>query len=213
MNLKANIYKYKAVFILVILILIFTAMGSQYLKEDNQTSDKLKELIYEQVSPDQTKKVLVYEMKFDPRLYKGYYEEYFSNSLIISVRELESGRENYIFTGEAYGSYPHWLGNEHVFFTSRCGTACKGLYLIRAGDKETRFGGLSYMFSKEQGVWVAYFRDWFDQKFQFDWFVDEMYSEIVNEKTYLIFKLGDDNGNYVGEKRFIFTGNQLHEID
>ncbi|MBU4369801.1 hypothetical protein KKG58_03525 [Patescibacteria group bacterium] len=213
MSLKANVYKHKTVFILAILILIFIAIGFQYFKEDEQSSDELRKLIYEQVSPDQIKKVLVYEMKFDLSLYKGYYEDYFSNNLITSVRELESGRENYIFTGEAYGSYPHWLGNEHIFFTSRCGTSCQGFYLINTRNKETRLGVLSYVFSNEDKVWMTYFDDWFDQEFRFKWLVDDIYSEIVNEKIYLIFKLQDDRGNHVGEKRFIFTESELQEID
>lgn len=215
-SLKVNIHKYRIALIVGILILIYLAIGLQYFKEygkDGQTRSELKELVYERLSPDQSKKTIVYDMKFDPSLYKDYYAEYFLNNLIISVRELEYGQERYIFTGESYGSYPRWLGNEHVFFTYRCGTSCQGVYLINTNTKETRTGLLGYVSSSENDMWVTHFIDWFDQEFQFDWFVDEMYSEIINKKTYLIFRLKDDNSDYVGEKRFIFTGNELLEVN
>lgn len=170
-----------------------------------------KTLEYKELSPNKSHEVLVYRMRFDPLLYDDYYKEYFPNQKIIVVRNLDSQREDVVFTGEERTNDPHWLGNKHMFFTSYCGTGCKGIYLVHALSKETRQGVWAYMYDEQKNAWETHFNDWFGQKFILDGMTSKVKSEVVNGQTYLIFEMSGGNSEFLGEKRFIFTGEKLIE--
>ncbi|MEK7128434.1 MAG: hypothetical protein AAB933_02645 [Patescibacteria group bacterium] len=180
------------------------------IKLTEKGTQSLKEIQYEELSPNSLYKIISYNFTFDLSIYKDYYKDYFYNDMVISVQDMEDGSENYIFTGSRIGE-PKWLGNEHIFFTSYCGSSCKGIYLINVLNKETEQGVLSYMISGDDKPVFTYFKDWFDKEFKFDGWVEEIKSEIVNDKVYLIFYMIDDEHKSLGQKRFLFTEKALAE--
>lgn len=234
MNLKGNFRKYKIIiFILPLLILLTIVLTNERtlrkpkwdLEEkneavmgaieevlDNREARKVKDIEHEEFSPNQLKKVVVYKMTFDPELYNDYYEDYFYNRKIIAVRDIKSRREEYIFTGEERTGDPHWLGNNYVFFTTYCGTACRGLYLVDTRNKETWLAVLDHTFSYKKDVYDTHFKDWFGQEFVSEGLIDEIKSEMVDDKAYLIFKMKNNQGDFTYEKRFLFTGGELKEV-
>ena len=78
-------------------------------------------------------------------------------------------------------------------------------------NKETRQGVLSYMISKENKPIYTHFKDWFDREFKFNGWVDEIRSDTIGNKTYLIFYMRDGKSKSIGQKRFLFTGTALKE--
>lgn len=107
---------------------------------------KLKEIEYEELSPDRAQKAIEYKMIFNEQLYDDYYNGFFVNQKIIAVEDIKTGTEYYVFTGEERTGNPHWLGNNNLFFYTHRGTSCRGVYLVDARDKETQFGGFSFNF-------------------------------------------------------------------
>lgn len=230
MNLRDNFSKYflLSIFALIptVAILFFT-LGyfkkyEQQLEQNKKqilgaisktatSQNTLKSLQYKELSPDKSQEIIVYKLKFDPALYNDYYRDYFPNNTVIAVRNIKTQDEDYLFTGEERTGNPHWLGNNNVFFTAYCGTSCQGIYLIDVRDKETYTGVLSYISSDKKGAWQTHFKDWFGQEFVFAGLVDKIRSEMIDSDIYLIFKMQDDEGNSVGEKRFLFTGKKLVE--
>jgi hypothetical protein len=172
----------------------------------------LRKIIYEDTSPDQSRMIIVYEMEYDPRFYHGYYEDYFNNKKTIVSKDTKSGREYVIFTGEERIGRPQWLGNNHVFFTTHCGTACKGLYLVDVRNKETRFAVWGYTFSKEKNIWETHFTDWFGHDHTFDGIVDALIPQIIDADVYLIFKMKGEDGSPMPNKQFLFAGEGLKEV-
>ncbi len=201
-------------FLSVSLIFLGVFYYSQEIKKDSQvenfTPQTLKTIGFEKLSLDGLNKIISYGIDFNSSFYDNYYNEYFDNNIIISVKDMETRRENYLFTGNRIG-YPHWLGNGHIFFTSYCGTSCQGIYLVDIFNKETRLGVLSYMDQKENKNIYTNFQDWFDHDFNFNGWVNKMKSEIIDDKIYLIFEMQDLDGKPIGVKRFLFTGNTLKE--
>ena len=114
---------------------------------------------YEKLSPDGLNKIISYRTVFDFSFYGDYYKEYFNNNRIVSIRNKDGG-EDYLFTGGKIGE-PEWFGNEHVFFTSYCGSSCQGIYLINVFNKETKLGVLSYITSEDGKSSYTIFKDWF----------------------------------------------------
>lgn len=178
----------------------------------DEVQDFQRKLIHQESSPDGKKIILMYEMPFHPGL-NDYYYDYLSSQYFIAVKEIESSRERYIFVGDYKTGFPHWLDNEYIYFTAGCGTSCQGLYLVNTRSRESRSAVLSYIFSisNDKKNWETHFKDWFDQEFRFEGLVDKIKSEIIAGKAYLVFKMEDGEGNSIGEKRFLFTGEELKE--
>ena len=171
----------------------------------------LKEIVYENISPDGLNKIVLYNTIFDSSIYRDYYKDYFDNSIIISVRDIKDGTENYLFVGGQLGE-PKWLGDEHVFFTSYCGSGCRGIYLVNVLNKETRFGTISTMDFKKNKPTYTIFQDWFSKEFKLNGLVDEIRSETLGNKTYLIFSMSDDEQKIIKQKRLLFAGSELREL-
>lgn len=194
-------------------ILAITSKTTKETPKNNKTPLQLKELKYEEYSPDQSKKVILYQTKYDPAFYNDYDKDFFLNNTIIAVVDLENSQERDIFIDEERTGNPHWLGNEYVFFTTYCGTACKGIYLSNVDNKELRLGVWGYTFSESKNEWIMHFKDWFNFEHEFEGGVDEVISETLGDKTYLIFRRKNYQGNALPEKRFLFTGDKLIESD
>ncbi len=180
-------------------------------KAPEKPSHKLKEIGYEEISPDNLQKAIEYKMSFDPQLYDDYYNDFFLNQKIISVKNIRTDKEDYVFTGEDRTGDPHWLGNDKIFFTSYCGTACQGLYLVDVGNKESELAVISYIFDGE-GPWRTHFKDWFGEAFIFEGLIDKITSSTVGGKSYLIFKMKDVNKKPLAEEHFLFTGKSLKKL-
>lgn len=119
--------------------------------ELRRAEEKTKEIEYEEFSPDRSKKIILYKTAFNRNFYSGYYNDYFYNNIIVAAVDIENQREYYVFTGEERTGDPHWLGNNRVFFTTHCGTACKGVYLVDTRNRETQLAVWGYLFSEEKG--------------------------------------------------------------
>ena len=200
---------------LIVIITVIIFLNKPQIQENIKFADEesrdLRNLEYEKLSPDGLNKIILYRFSFDTSIYRDYYKDYFDNDTVISVRDVENGTENYIFTGNRIGE-PEWLGNEYVFFTSYCGSSCQGIYLVDVQNKETFQGVLSYMISKDNKPVYTHFQDWFDEDFEFNGWVDEIRSDTVENKTYLIFYMRNNENKFIGQKRFLFTGQSLEEI-
>lgn len=175
-----------------------------------EKSASQKKAGYQELSPDKSKQVIFYLVDYSPQFYNDYYEDYYPNQNIIAVKDMHTVSEDYIFTGNRIG-LPHWLGNENIFFTAYCGTACQGLYLVNTSRKETRTAVLGYMYLNQQKSVYTDFKDWYGREFKFDGLADDISAETVGKKTWLIFSMKDKAGNTLGNKKFLFTGTSLVE--
>ena len=180
--------------------------------KDAHTEPKSK-ITHEEISPDGQKKIVRYELSYIPQLFASNYITYLDNKIIVAVTNNigDSEREYYTFIGEARTGYPHWLGNNYVFFTSYCGTSCQGLMLldIRSGQRWSAV--LSFLIN-EDGSRGTHFRDWFDKSFEFLGFAKKIHGEMKNNKPYLVFDMENEKAVEIGQKRFLFTGNVLEEV-
>lgn len=183
----------------------------EVLGEDGTVSFQ-REVEYQEVSPDGNNLVLLYKMPFHPGMYDHYYD-YLSGQLFVAVKRIASGREHYILVTEHRSGSPHWLGNSYVYLTIHCGTACRGIQLVGIGGKKSELAVLSYIYDDEVGRSETHFKDWFGSKFVFGGLVGEIKSEMVDDRAYLIFKMKDDQGNFLYDKRFLFTGDGLEVVN
>lgn len=170
----------------------------------------LKTVEYEEYSPDHKQKSIEYKMDFAEQLYSGYYEDYYENQMIISIKDDETKKEKYVFVGDDRTGYPHWLGNDHIIFTTYCGTSCQGLYLLDVRDKELKLGVVSYLFVN--GYWVTHFHDWFNEELVFGGLLDEVRSAMDGSLPLLIFRMKDDEGEFIGDRKMLFTGKALKSV-
>jgi hypothetical protein len=106
----------------------------------------------------------------------------------------------------------HWLGEDYIFFLRHCGTGCKGVTLLNLKSKETINAVLTYPSFSNQPV-ETHFKDWFGQEYLLQGIVNKISSKTINNKTYLIFDMTNDNGDYVGQNKLLFSGNSLTELN
>lgn len=185
-------------------------LGSEEAKPFVKKDPSLREPNYEETSPDRQNRIIRYKIEnYDENLYSNYHG-YLDSNVLIALDSLEEEREKYIFVGGERTGDPHWLGNDYIFFTTNCGTSCQGLYLVDTRSKESRLAVISYLFEKDR--WVTYFQDWFDKKFVFEGLLDDIKSETNSAGSVLIFSMKDDQRNFLGERKMLFTGNSLKSI-
>lgn len=165
---------------------------------------------FQELSPDGSSTIYRYKLSNTANLFGNIFTTYLDNNIIISRVENfdDLQREYYIFIGEERTGNPHWLGNNHVFFTSYCGSACQGLILLDVKTGQ-RWQGVLSSLPNSQSQMFTYFTDWFDQKFRFSGLVESMRGELKNNQPFLVFETINDVGVESGEKRFLFTGSSL----
>lgn len=193
-----------SIFLFLASALLGMAIYDEYTKyqeawEDGQKKNIKKEHLEQEVSPQLTKRVITYKLNN---------ESLFKDQIIMAVEDLNIQKEDYIFIGEE--RKPKWLDDDHVFFTSYCGTACKGIYLIDIRNKEVKLATLSYIFS-DNNSWETHFKDWFGKEFQFSGLVEDIGTLFENDNYFLVFQTKDQASNHLREKKFIFTGENLVE--
>lgn len=220
MNWKNSLNLKSSLFILIITISIFMLLASALMglalydkytqhrdarKEKQEKEQKLQETLIKkeslrlEKSPLGSKNAVVYQINNKPL---------FEDHIMIAVQDSNSRTEEPLFIGEERTGMPKWLGDDHIFFTGYCGTACQGIYLIDIRNKETRLATLSFTFS-DTNTWETHFNDWFGKKFQFPGLLGEIDTEFSNDNFYLVFREKDQSDNDFYKKSFLFTGNAL----
>lgn len=167
-----------------------------------------KNASFEELSPDGLKKVAAYNQEFDPIFFENYSSIATDTTVMIAGSKDDFLDRKIVYTGDKWEGEPHWLGNDHLFFSARCGTSCSGLYLVDVRTRKTLLGTVSSMF-RENGDWYTTFQDWFGKKIEFPGFVKSMHAEETEDKTYLVLETEDEDEQPLDEKRFLFTGNAL----
>lgn len=185
----------------------FSEVKETTLQSEKQVKD-LKTIRYSEISPDRAKNISIYKLSFNKDLFDDY-DQYFESQNLIGLEDVETGDRRYLFIGEERTGDPHWLGNDHIFFTTKCGTDCQGLYLLDTRDKESRLGVLSYVF--ENGFWETVFKSWFNKEFRFPGLVKDIVSQLDKNTFYLVFRMEDSTGKDLKEKKFLFNGDSLIE--
>lgn len=202
-----------AILVLVIVLQFYSnethGLNNRVSTDKDQDNQLRKTLTYRENSLDGTKQIIRYSFNNHPELFTDY-KDYLNNNVFIALKDLADNKESYVFIGEERTNNPHWLGNEHIFFTTYCGTACKGIYLVNILNKDTELGIFSYIYSDQKNVQVTHFKDWFNNSFEFPGWVKNIHSSYFDNKVYLIFEMWNNN-KYMGGKRFIFTGSSLKE--
>ena len=222
MNWKDNLILQRSLFVLIGMFSIFLLLASvlmgfavydEYKKQHENAQEKQekeqelqeslisKELLYLERSPLGDKNVVSYQINNKP-----LFEDY----IMIVIQDVNDQREEPLFIGKERTGRPKWLDDDHIFFTTYCGTACKGVYLVNVLNKEAKLATLSFTFS-DTNNWETHFSDWFGNKFQFPGLLGEIGTEFSNDNFYLVFESKDQADNDFGKKRFLFTGNSLKE--
>lgn len=179
---------------------------------DNKAIEQLpqRKTVHEEISPNGEKKIVLYEVPFTG---KGDldYRNYLANQYLFSVETLKDGRESQIFINDYKTGNPHWLGNEHIFFTSGCGTGCQGIYLVSTRSKESRLALLETN-PVSQNAFESRFHDWFDQDFKFSGAVTHLRSALIDKNIFFIFEIQNADTSLT-EKKFLFTNDSLRLIN
>lgn len=223
MNWKSS-FKRKFLFILGFCLLVFLCCFLFLSILENKIESRITELIkstttenlrsieprrkYSETSPNGLREIILYERVFTG---DGEYEyrSYLNNQYLFVVKEFRNGAEHEIYIGDDKVGYPHWLGNDFIFFTGGCGTGCRGFYLVDTRSKESFQGVITTTPVSENGF-ATHLHDWFDHEFKFVGFDKNIRSVYLDNKTYLIFEMWNNN-QYIGEKKFLFTGDSLKE--
>lgn len=210
-NFKKKLIFISCFFLIVLLSFLLIEYRIDY-KINNKilgitAEDKLTE-IYSETSPDGINQIILYKRPFTGRS-DHEYKNYLNNQHLFVVREFEPWVEHDLFVGDNRVGYPHWLGNDFIFFTAGCGTGCRGLYLVDTRSKESYLGTITTTPVSKDGF-ETYFHDWFDHEFEFVGFDKNIRSVYLNDKVYLIFEMWNNN-QAIGEKKFLFTGDSLKE--
>lgn len=167
--------------------------------------------VYTERSPENLQTITMYEFNYEPNTqypdadYPLRYQNIFGLKKVDNV-----SYEHYIFIGPDSTGYPHWLGNQYVFFNSQCGSSCEIINLLNVDSQELRQG----MYSCRQvgTTWETIFTDWFGHDWVFPGLLDTVSSQTINGKNYLLLNVDrDEQGNIKYQKRFLFTGNRLEE--
>lgn len=197
-------------FLILLIILFLLCKNWQYIHISNRELRTQRELqsmqgvvreeVYTEESPNKENILTLYEIPDIPENYN-----------ILILKNKVSKIKNRIFFPNSRDGLPHWIGNEHVFFTEYCGTGCQGISLLNVFTKEIRFGMLTYMDGSDSRDIYTHFNDWFDHNFEFNGWPDEIKSEIINGKVYLIFNMQNEKEKFIGQKKFLFTENSLKE--
>ncbi|PIZ66491.1 hypothetical protein COU87_01845 [Candidatus Roizmanbacteria bacterium CG10_big_fil_rev_8_21_14_0_10_39_12] len=105
----------------------------------------------------------------------------------------------------------YWLDDAHVFFKRHCGTSCHGLTLLNIKSKSTTHAVLSFPPLPDMPE-KTHFKDWFGNEYEMEGLVDDVRSVTENGLHYMVFMLKNYEGNSVGQKRFLFTGDALEDV-
>lgn len=124
------------------------------------------------------------------------------------VYNLETKNAQELYTGRI-SSRVHWIGVDYVYFNVYCGTSCSGLDLVSIKTGEMKRSVISYLYADDRDTWYTHLKNWNGDEFEFNGLGGDIATETVDNKNYLIFNLTDGESNYLGQKKFLFTGNRF----
>lgn len=161
-------------------------------------------LEYKVLSPDGTKEISVYAINDDPNTFMD-------NALakqVFTLKNLADSSKKDILTSEKV-DFPKWLGNNHIFFTTYCGSGCQGFDLVNISTKKRKNGVLSYMVTSDGKSEYTILESWSGKEIKFDGVPKEIISEIFGGKIWLVFNMIDQQGKALGQKRILFDETSL----
>lgn len=163
-----------------------------------------KQLQSLEISPSQTQAAFYY----DPNETDGFKEH--ELSLMVFDLTNKSVKEIFHTTHPSWDvrSDLHWLGNKHIIFFRNCGTSCQGLTMLNIQTGEIKNATLSYMLSSDRPAYTN-FEDWFGNHYEVNNFVENVYTEAVEGKYYLLFNMKTETGEKSGQEKFLFTESNL----
>lgn len=187
----------------------FKQVISQAEKDESMYSN-FRTKKYESLSPSRDKVIIEYEMLNRDNFYL-FDETYLGGKTVIAVQVANLGQasERYVYIGGDNIRDPQWLGDNHVFFSTGCGTNCETFYLLDVNSKELRVGTINSIVDTSYNRWRTAFRDCYGVQFVFSGEVNTIRSEVKDDKSYLVFELGNGQSDHPEERRFLFTGNAL----
>ncbi|MBI5619868.1 hypothetical protein HY950_02815 [Candidatus Gottesmanbacteria bacterium] len=198
--------------IYLVTIIQFLSRFSVTLSINNKTIGQLpqRKIVHEETSPDGEKKIVLYEVPFTG---KGDvdYRNYLANQYLFSVETFKDGTERQIFINDYKTGSPHWLGNNHIFFTHDCGSGCEGIYLVNVDSKTSRLAEVITDPLAEKNS-LTRFYDWFDQDFKFSGWVKHMRSAFIDNNSFFILDIQNADTSLT-EKKFLFTKDSLKLIN
>lgn len=182
-------------------------LGETSLAKEEEKHQRKK--VYEETSPNGERRIVLYELPF---VGEGDldYRNYLSNQYIFSVESYSDGGEYHVFINDYKTGYPHWLGNSYIFFTSGCGTGCRGLYLVNV-DSKVSHQAVLFTNPLPGDESESIFSDWFGQEFRFHGSVKNIRGTFLDGRAYLVFQLWN-NDEPLSEKRFLFTEKSLEAL-
>lgn len=189
---------------------ISSQRSTRILNEKNDSGNVRIELseVHSETSPDGLREIILYKRPFIGESDREY-SNYLNNQYLFVVREFDHWIEREVYIGDYKVGTPHWLGNDFIFFTGGCGTGCRGFYLVNINSRQSYNGVITTTPVSRDGF-ITHLRDWFDHQFEFTGYDENIRSVYLNGKIYLIFEMWN-NKKYIGEKRFLFTGQNLIE--
>ncbi len=196
MNFEHHSKRLLYIIVLILFIVSFLAYRPWSVIDGIRNGEKLN-IVHSEGSPDKSKELAEHLINDSG---KGL--EY-----VVTFKGMDTGLEKNIFIGYRTGRVK-WLGDDHAFYTDYCGTGCQQLVLINVSNSGKAYGMLSYML-RENGQEYTVFDDWFGKQFMFDGIPDDIYSRTVGDKTWLVFKMVNEDGTYLGEKRLLFNGSDM----
>lgn len=211
MNLKSNLRKNLAIVVVIMLFACFNFFLGFHFRDElkNKILGINLTEIHSEISPNGLKEIILYRKPFIGNN-REEYRNYLAHQHIFTVRELDPWGENDLFLGDERVGYPHWLGNDFIFFTTSCGTGCRGLKLINVNSGRFMNATLTTTPVTKDG-YETDFRDWFGRKYKFPGWDKNLRSVDINGDTYLIFEMWNNNQS-IGGKSFLFTGTLLKEL-
>lgn len=221
MHWKVNFNLKYPLFILIVSLIIFMVLlsGLVGFALYDEYQQKRQEAIAQAQQGELQKEALIQKMPLYKEDYFGKTKRLitytisnkplFQKQILITIQDVDGQKEEPVFIGDDKMGIPKWLDNEHIFFTSYCGTACKGIYLLDVRNKETKLATLSFTFA-DANSWETHFHDWFGQDFQFPGLLGEIGTESSNGNYYLVFHKKEWTSSDEG-KKLLFTGDTLAE--
>jgi len=139
-------------------------------------------------------------------------DELRENELTLMILDLTSQKTKKIFhsTNPFWDvrSDLHWLGDSTIIFLRNCGTSCQGITLLNVQTGKTINATLSYMTLSDRPAYT-HFEDWFGNHHEVNNFVENIDTETVKGKSYLLFNMRTDEGEKDRQEKFVFTESDL----
>jgi hypothetical protein len=96
-----------------------------------------------------------------------------------------------------------WLGENYLFFSRHCGTACQGLSLLDVSTGKIKNATLSYQSFPDQPLFT-HFEDWFGNQFHWEGSLKQIETTSKGANNYLVFVIQDGSSENLREEKVMF---------